>query len=122
MMMRVARQTGSSHLRRSAAEDRDDRGSDGSSDVHRAGIIRKQNAAQFQKRAKLAQGGLARKVQRRRSREKPPERIRQFGRQRDVGRTAEDQPATVRALLRFSRRGEETFGRPAFGGSVFGAR
>src|SRR5439155_13576974 len=36
--------------------------------------------------------------------------------------TAEDEPATVRALLRFSRCGEETFGRPAFGGSVFSAR
>src|SRR2546425_4379012 len=121
MMRRVARQTGAGHLRRSAAEDRDDRGSDGSGDVHWAGIVGKQNAAQFQQRAKLAQGGLAGEEQRRGRREKPAERIRQFGRQSDVRRTAEEQPATVRALLRFSRRGKETFGRPAFGGSVFGA-
>src|SRR5438034_3495098 len=48
--------------------------------------------------------------------------MRHFGRQRDVRWTAEDEPATVRALLRFCRCGEETFGWPAFGGSVFSAR
>ena len=38
-----------------------------------------------------------------------------------VGVAAENQPATVRAFLKFNRRGDEAFARPAFGRAVFRA-
>lgn len=121
MVARVAGEAGAGEFERGAAERDDDRGAEGGGDVHGAGIVGQQGAAELQPGAKLGQAGLAGEIENGVFAGGLLNCGGDAGGEGGVGFRAEDEPAAAEALVDLKGGGNEAVLGPAFGGAVFRA-
>src|SRR5579862_4610970 len=128
-MGRAAQDNRAGQFRRSAAERNHNWRAERGGNVHRAGVIGEQDAAEFRHRAKLAQGGFAGEIYERGSilaalrayNVRSAECGFNLAGNGSIPFSTQNQPEAIRLLLDLFCCGDETVGGPALGGAVFRA-